>query len=147
MGSITGSGISPGGGHGKPFHYSCLENPMDRGAWWATVHRVAQSWALLKQLSVLCCSVALSYPTLCDPLDCSTHQAPLSFTISWSLFKFMSIESLMLSNHLILCHPLLLLPSIFPSIRTFPVSQFFTLGGQSIGASASASVLPMNIQD
>ena len=51
------------------------------------------------------------------------------------------------SNHLIFCHPLLLLPSIFPSIRIFPMSQFFTSGGQSIGASASASVLPMNIQD
>ena len=45
------------------------------------------------------------------------------------------------------CHPLLLLPSIFPSIRGFPMSQFFTSGGQSIGVSASASVLPMNIQD
>ena len=47
-------------------------------------------------------------------------QAFLSFTISWSLFKFMSIESLMLYNHLILCHFILLLPSVFPSIRVFP---------------------------
>ena len=46
-------------------------------------------------------------------------QAPLSSTVSWSLVKFMSTESVMLSNHLILCHPLLLLPSIFPSIRIF----------------------------
>ena len=46
-------------------------------------------------------------------------QASLSFTISWSLLKFMAIESVMPSNHLILCHPLLLLPSIFPSIRVF----------------------------
>ena len=46
-------------------------------------------------------------------------QAPLSFTISWSLFKFMSIKSVMPSNHLMLCQPLLLLPSIFPSIRVF----------------------------
>ena len=73
-------------------------------------------------------------------------QAPLSSTISWSLFKFMSIELAMLSNHLILCHPLLLLPQSFLSSRCFLVSQFFTSGGQSIGASASASVLPMNIQ-
>ena len=43
-GSIPGSGRSPGGGHGNPLHYSCLENPMDRGAWRATVHRVAKSW-------------------------------------------------------------------------------------------------------
>ena len=49
----------------------------------------------------------------------AAHQAPLSFTISWSLLKFMSIESVMLSNHLIFCLPLLLLPSIFPSIRVF----------------------------
>ena len=47
------------------------------------------------------------------------HQAPLSSTISWSLLKFMSLESVMLSNHLSLCHPLLLLPSIFSSIRVF----------------------------
>ena len=51
---------------------------------------------------------------------CTTAlQAPLSFTVSWSLFKFMSIKSVMPSNHLMLCQPLLLLPSIFPSIRVF----------------------------
>ena len=44
MGSIPGSGRSPGGGHGNLLQYSVLENPMDRGAWWATVHRVAKSW-------------------------------------------------------------------------------------------------------
>ena len=117
----------------------------------------------------------------------------MSFTISWSLLKFMSTELVMLSNHLILCCPLYLLPSIFPSIRvfssestliwkdpdacsnscpsswwchptilssvvpfscllSFPASgsclrsHLFTSGGQSIGASALASVLPMNIQ-
>ena len=43
VGSIPGSGRSPGGGHGNPLQYSCLENPMDRGAWQATVHRLAQS--------------------------------------------------------------------------------------------------------
>ena len=42
-GSIPGLGRSTGGGHGNPFQYSCLENPMDRGAWWATVHRAAKS--------------------------------------------------------------------------------------------------------
>ena len=56
-----------------------------------------------------------------------------------------SIELVMPSNYLILCHPLLLLPSIFPNIRVFPMSQFFASCGQNIGA--SASVLPMNIQD
>ena len=58
----------------------------------------------------------------------------------------MSIDSVMLSNHLILCYPLLLLPSIFHGIRVF-TNEFFASGGQNIGASASASVLPMNIQD
>ena len=43
-GSIPGSGRSPGEGHGNPLQYSCLENPMDRGAWWTTFHRVAKSW-------------------------------------------------------------------------------------------------------
>ena len=43
VGSIPGSGKSPGGGHGNPLQYSCLENPMDRGAWWATVHRLKKS--------------------------------------------------------------------------------------------------------
>ena len=43
LGSIPGSGRSPGGGHGNPLQYSCLENPMDRGAWWATVHAISKS--------------------------------------------------------------------------------------------------------
>ena len=50
-GPIPGSGKSPGGGHGNPLQYSCLENPMDRGAWQATVHGVAKSWTQLDQLS------------------------------------------------------------------------------------------------
>ena len=75
----------------------------------------------------------------------ATRQASLSLTISWSLLKPMSIQSVMPSNHLILCHPLLLLPSIFLSIRDFPVNRLFPSGGQSIGASASVSVPPMNI--
>ena len=74
-------------------------------------------------------------------------QASLSFINSQSLLKLMSIALVMPSNHLILCHPLLLLSSIFPSIKAFQMSQFFTSGGKSIGVSASASVLPMNIQD
>ena len=74
-------------------------------------------------------------------------QASLSITNTWSLLTLMSIELVMPSNHLILYHPLLFLPSIFPSIRVFPMSQFFISSGQSIGSSASASVPPMNIQD
>ena len=62
------------------------------------------------------CSVAQTCPTLCNPMDCSTPGFP---SISWSLLKLMSIESVMPFNHFILCCPLLLLPSIFPSIRVF----------------------------
>ena len=74
-------------------------------------------------------------------------QASLSVTNTRSLLKLMSIELMMPSNNLALCHLFLLPPSIFPSIRVFQMSRFFTSGGQSIGVSASASVLPMNIQD
>ena len=77
----------------------------------------------------------------------AAHKASLSITNSQSFLKFMSIESVMPSNHLILCHPLLLLPSIFPASGSFPMIQLFTSVGQSIEASALASVLPMNIQD
>ena len=61
---------------------------------------------------------SLSHGWLCDPMDCSMSGLPV-ITNSWSLLKFMSIELVMPSNHLILCHPLLLPPSIFPSIRVF----------------------------
>ena len=54
-GSVLVLGRSPGGGHGKPLQYSCLENPRDRGAWWATVHSVTKSWTRLKQLSMHTC--------------------------------------------------------------------------------------------
>ena len=74
-------------------------------------------------------------------------QASLSITNSRSYPKPMFTESVMPSNHLILCCPLLLLPSIFPSISVLPMTQLFTFGGQSIRVSASTSVLPMNTQD
>ena len=88
----------------------------------------------------------LSHVRLFVTLWTAARQASLSFTIPWSFLELMSIELVVPPNHLILCHPLRLLPSIFPSIRVFPVNQLFT-SGQSIGASALASVLPMNIQD
>ena len=71
----------------------------------------------------------------------AAHQSALSSTISQSLLKFMTIESVMLSNHLILCHPHLLLPPIFPASGAFPMSWLYASGGQSVGASALASVL------
>ena len=51
IGSIPGSGSSPGGGNGNPRQYSCLENPMDKGAWWADVYGVAQSWTRLSDFT------------------------------------------------------------------------------------------------
>ena len=89
----------------------------------------------------------LSHVSLFATPGTAAYQASLSFTISWSLLKLMSIVLMMPSNHLIICCSRLLLPSIFPSIRIFSRSQFFVSGDHSIGASASASVLPMNIQD
>ena len=72
-------------------------------------------------------------------------QASLSFTISQSLLKFMSFESVMPSNHLILCHPLLL-PSVFPSIRIFSNESALHTLSQSVRPWVSASFLPVNIQ-
>ena len=74
------------------------------------------------------------------------RQASLSFTISQSLLKLTFIESVIPSNHLVLCRPLLLLPSIFPSIRVFSNESALALSGQSFGDSAAPSVLPVNIQ-
>ena len=102
-------------------------------------------WPTSSKCSVQFSSVAQSCPTFCDPVDCSTP-VPLSITNSQSLLKLMSIESVMpiisssvvpFSSHL----------QSFPASGSFQMRQFFTSGGQSIGVSASASVLPMNIQD
>ena len=76
----------------------------------------------------------------------AAHQVSLSITSSQSLLKLMSMESVMPSNHLILCRPLLLLPPI-PASESFPMSQLFAWGGQRTGVSALASFLPKNTQD
>ena len=91
-------------------------------------------------------SVVHSCLTLCNPMDCSTPGF-VSFTISQNLLKLMSIESMMPSNYLVLCYPFSSCLQSFLASGSFPMSQFFTSSGQSIGVSASASVLPMNIQD
>ena len=75
------------------------------------------------------------------------HQASLSITSSWSLLKLMSIQLVMPWNHLKSSIPFSSCLQSFPASGSFPMSQFFASGGQSIGVSASASVLPMNIQD
>ena len=99
----------------------------------------------LGKAELCCCSVTKSCPTLCDPMDYNTPGFP-SFTVSQSLFKFMSVASEMPSNHLILCHPFSFHLQSFLASGSFPMSQFFASGGQSIGVSATATDLPMNIQ-
>ena len=97
-------------------------------------------WSVL----VLYPVILLSFVQLLSPVRLfvtpwtAARQASLSITNTQSLFKLMSIESVMLSNHLILCHPLLLPPSIFPNIRVFSSESALLIGGQSIGVSASA---------
>ena len=168
MGSIPGSGRSPGGRHSNSLQYSCLENPMDSGAWQAIVHRIATSHTQLKQLHIraykhiyppshtwssrpyclfhCCYSVTKSCPTLCNPTD----HSPADFPVLHYLPVCSNSCSLSLW-----CHPTIsfsIAPfssclQYFPASGSFPVSQFFTSGGQIIGVSASASVFPMNIQD
>ena len=87
-------------------------------------------------VAICCCSVAKSCPTLCEPM---------SFTVSQSFLKLMSIKSVMPSNHLILCHPLLLLPSIFPSIRAFSDESALHIRWPKFW-SFSFSTSPSNIQ-
>ena len=77
----------------------------------------------------------------------AAQQASLSIINSWSLLKHTSIESVIPSNHLILCRTLLLPPSIFPSIGVFTNESALRIRWPNIGVSTSASVLPMNIQD
>ena len=131
-----------GEGNGNPLQYSCLENPRDRGAWWAAVCGVAQSWTRPKWLSsssiihidythsfsffflfatvnIVIVVQSLSHVQLFATPWTAACQASLSFTISLSLPKLMSIELMMPSNYLILSRPLLLLPTIFPNIRVF----------------------------
>ena len=95
-------------------------------------------YPLITSLCCCCCSVAQSCLTLCDPMDCSMPGFPVLHHLP-ELAQTHVHESLMTSNHLILCHPLLLLPSIFPSIRVFLMSWLLASGGQSIGASVSIS--------
>ena len=111
--------------------WKIMEN---RGSWYATVLEVTKSWTWLSNWTASCHYItgcrpsknvhvfvvqSLSHVQLFVTPWTATRQVSLSFTTSWSLLKLMSTESVMSSNHLILCHPLLFLPSIFPSIRDF----------------------------
>ena len=97
-------------------HYNCEKNSQDG-------HSVQFSRSVMSDYSLLPHGLQ--------------HARLLSVTSSWSLLKLMSIESVMLSNHLILCHPLLLLPSIFPSIRVFSNESVFPIRWQSFSISPS----------
>ena len=100
----------------------------------ALLSRIIHLWSIVAQ--------SLSRVSLFATPRTAAHQVSMFFTISQSLFKPMFIELVMPSNHLILCHPLLLLPSFFPSIRVFSNESALFIGGQSIGISVSASVFP-----
>ena len=89
----------------------------------------------------------LSHVQLFSTIWTAARQATLSDTISRSLLKLISVELMLPSVHLILCHPLLLLPSIFPSIRVFSNESALHIRWLNIGVSVSTSVLPMNTQD
>ena len=115
-----------------------LCDPIDCSPPGSSVHGILQA-RIMELVAIL-----LSRVQLFVTVWTAACQASLFFTISQSLLKLISIELVMPSNHLILCH--LLLQSLLAS-RSFLMGQFFTSGGQNIGASASASVLPMNIQD
>ena len=154
---LEGMARSPGGGHGNSLWYSCLKNPMDREAWWAIVlgsQRVGHHWSDLAHkgqplLIILTFSSvqSLSRVRLFATPWITACQASLSITNSWSTLRLTSIESVMPSSHLILCHPLLLLyPQSLPASESFPMSQLFAWDGQSTGVSASASFVPKKSQ-
>ena len=92
-------------------------------------------------------SVQLSRVRLFVAPWAAAHQASLSITNSRNLLKLMSIKSVILSNHLILCRPFSSWLQYFPASESFQMNQLFASSGQSMGVSAPASVLPVNIQD
>jgi len=109
-GSISGSGRPPGGGHGNPLQYSCLKNPMDRGAGWATVHSVAAAAAATKWLQ--------SCPTLCDPRDGSPPGSTVpgilqARTLEWVAISFSFIPTTTTQFKLLLCFVLNIFFQIF----------------------------------
>ena len=165
-GSIPGSGRSPRQGKDNPLQYFCLGNPTDRGAWPAKVHGVAKRQTQLSNWTTTiakckstfsfvgncqtafqnyCCWVTQSWLTPCDPMDCSTPGSPVLHHLR-RLLRFMSIESVMPSNQLSSEVPFSSCLQSFPAPVSFLMSQLFASGGQSTGASASASVFPMTIQ-
>ena len=125
----------------------CLSSVFPTRVWSGGDCLLRHPWSEVKVLVAQFNSVqSLSRVWLFATPWTAAHQASLSITNTQSLLKLMSIESVMPSNHLTLC-PLLLLPSVFPSIRVFSNESALRIRWWSIGVSASASVLPINIQD
>ena len=122
-------------------HHGCPFQDCPQGLSVSSHWKELLSWNKFSSVQSLSCVWLFVTPWT------AARQAFLSITNSWSLLKLMSIELVMPSSHLILCRLLLLLPSIFPSIRVFSKESFLPSGGQSTGVSASASVLPLNIED
>ena len=118
-------------------YWSAVLLPSPRGILSPVLFHVFLSFSSVQLLSCV---------RLCDPIS-HTCQASLSITSSWSPPKLMSIESVMPSNHLILCRPLLLLPSIFPSIRVFSNESVLHIRWPKYWSFSFTSVLPMNTQD
>ena len=118
--------------------HSILQQVLDLqllhpGCQWPELTRVHRHCTLAVVMPKVCswwtcsyCSVVKSCPTGCGPMDCS--QASLSFSVFWGLLRLMSIQLVMPSSHLILFHPLLLLPSVFLSIRVFSNELVLTIG-------------------
>ena len=145
-------------GNGNPLQYCCLENPMDRGAWWATVHDVAKLSDTTEQSCIhfhdptaqKFSSVQFSCSVMSDSLQ---HQGlqhtrlPVHHQLPESTQTHVHWVGDAIQPFYPLSSPSPPALSISPASGSFPMSQFFTSGGQSIGVSASASVLPMNIQD
>ena len=152
-----------GEGNGNPLQYSCLKNAVDRGTWWAAVHSVTQSRT---QRSNLACVHALEKET-------ATHSNILAWRIpgtgelgglpsmgfhrvrrDWGDLAAAAAAAAAACPLSQRCHPIMSssfalfssCPQSFPASRSFPMSQFFLSGGQSIGASASTSIPPMSIQ-
>ena len=112
----------------------------------ALVSCASDSWCIIYTQPTVVAVQSLSCVWLSVTSWTAAHQASLSFIISWSLRKLMSIKSVMPSNYLILCHPLLLLPSVFLSIRIFPSESALCIMWPKYWSLSLSSVLSMNIQ-
>ena len=113
----------------------------------STILRLGSGESIIRVLTLFSSVQSLSCVPLFATPWTAARQASLSSTNSWSLLKLISTESVMPSNHLILCRPLLLPSSVFPSIRVFSSESVLHIKWPKYGASASPSVLPRNIQD